>query len=267
MNRLGHEDLLIILFGEKEDNMTSTSKIALITGASRGLGAAIAAELGKQDYVVVGTSTTANGAEQITARFAEQGIIGCGIVMDVSDQLSIDNALSEITVNYGAPLVLVNNAGITRDNLLLRMSIDEWTDVIKTNLDSIYHLSKACLKAMLKARWGRIINISSVVGVTGNAGQANYTAAKAGIIGFSKSLAQEIASRNITVNVVAPGFIDTDMTRNLPEEQKQNLLKQIPMQRLGASEDIAKTVAFLASEGAAYITGQTLHVNGGMYMA
>jgi 3-oxoacyl-[acyl-carrier protein] reductase len=246
--------------------MTSITKTALVTGASRGLGAAIATELSQQGFTVVGTATTADGAAQITSRLAEQGFTGCGVVMDVADQTSIDNAISEVTANYGAPLILVNNAGITRDNLLLRMSIDEWTDVIKTNLDSIYRLSKASLKAMLKARWGRIINISSIVGVTGNPGQANYSAAKAGIIGFSKSLAQEIASRNITVNVIAPGFIDTDMTRALSDEQKQNLLAQIPMQRLGTTEDIAKAVVFLVSDGAAYITGQTLHVNGGMYM-
>lgn len=247
--------------------MDLAGKIALVTGASRGLGEAIAHELARNGATVVGTATSEQGASKINEKFREQGLTGQGAVLDVSDPNSINALLNQLNSTIGSPLILINNAGITRDNLLLRMSDDEWEAIMSTNLSSIFRLSKACLKAMLKARWGRIINLSSVVGFTGNVGQSNYAAAKAGIVGFSKSLAQEIASRNITVNVVAPGFIDTDMTRALPEEQREKLLSTIPMARLGQGKDIAAAVAFLASENADYITGQTLHVNGGMYMA
>ena len=223
--------------------MSLDQEVALISGASRGIGQAIALTLGRAGATIIGTATSANGAERIGAYLEES-----------------------VTKDYASPTILVNNAGITRDNLLMRMKEEEWSDIISTNLTSVFRLSKACLRGMMKARKGRIISIASVVGVTGNPGQANYAAAKAGIIGFTKSLAREVASRSITVNAVAPGFIDTDMTRMLPEEQRDHLLQQIPLQRLGAAEEIAAAVAFLASPGAAYITGQTLHVNGGMYM-
>lgn len=243
------------------------NRVALVTGASRGIGLGIALGLGRENVTVIGTATTQEGAEKITQTFKEAGIQGVGLPLDVASQESIDNTLAQIKERYGMPSILVNNAAITQDNLLLRMKDDEWNKVIETNLNSIYRLSKACLRDMLKARWGRIINISSVVGSTGNAGQVNYAAAKAGLIGFTKALAQEVGSRDITVNAVSPGFIDTDMTRALAEEQRNVLLQKIPIQRLGQPEDIAAAVTFLASDAAGYITGQTLHVNGGMYMA
>ncbi|MEQ1773052.1 MAG: 3-oxoacyl-ACP reductase FabG [Burkholderiales bacterium] len=241
-------------------------KVALVTGASRGIGRAIAIELGKTGATIVGTATSATGAETITQAFAAAGIQGAGIAMNVNDAAQVDAALTDITARFGDIAILVNNAGITRDNLLLRMKEDEWDDILDTNLKSIYRLSKAVLRGMMKARAGRIINIGSVVGATGNAGQANYAAAKAGMIGFSKSLAREIGSRNITVNCVAPGFIDTDMTRSLNDDQRTALIGQIPLGRLGEAADVAAAVVFLASPGAGYITGSTLHVNGGMYM-
>lgn len=242
------------------------NEIALVTGASRGIGAAIAAGLGEKGATVIGTATSESGAAAITTRFQEAGIKGEGMVLNVTDPASIDAVLKAIAERFGAPGILVNNAGITRDNLLMRMKDEEWESIVETNLTSIYRLSKACLRAMMKARRGRIISIGSVVGSTGNAGQTNYAAAKAGMIGFTKSLAREVGSRGITVNAVAPGFIDTDMTRELPEEQHKKLLSEIPLGRLGAPEEIANAVVFLASPAANYITGETLHVNGGMYM-
>jgi len=247
--------------------MTLENDIAFVSGASRGIGREIALALGRQGATVVGTATSDKGAEAIGAYLNEAGIQGMGVSMDVTDQASIDAALEKVNGEYGAPTILVNNAGITRDNLLMRMKDEEWEAIINTNLTSIYRLSKAVLRGMMKARRGRIISIASVVGVSGNAGQTNYAAAKAGVIGFSKSLAREVGSRGITVNVVAPGFIDTDMTRALPEETRNALLSQIPLGRLGEAAEIAHAVAFLASPGAAYITGETIHVNGGMYMA
>ena len=247
--------------------MTLENEIAFVSGASRGIGMEIALELGRQGAVVVGTATSESGAGNISNYLKENKIKGIGVAMNVIDQASIDVALKQVEDTYGAPTILVNNAGITRDNLLMRMKDEEWDAILNTNLSSIYRLSKACLRAMMKARKGRIISIASVVGVSGNAGQTNYAAAKAGVIGFSKSLAREVGSRGITVNVVAPGFIDTDMTRALPDAQREALLSQIPLARLGQPEEIAKAVAFLASPGAAYITGETIHVNGGMYMA
>lgn len=246
--------------------MSLNNEIALVTGASRGIGRAIALELGRQGAVVIGTATSLDAAEKISKYLADSELKGVGLVLDVTNQASIDAALEKIEQDFGAPGILVNNAGVTRDNLLIRMKDEEWDSIINTNLTSVFRLSKACLRAMMKARKGRIISIASVVGCTGNAGQTNYAAAKAGIIGFSKALAREAAARNITVNVVAPGFIDTDMTRALPEDQKMALLQQIPLTRLGRVEDIAAAVAFLASPSASYITGETLHVNGGMYM-
>ncbi len=242
-------------------------QITLVTGASRGIGRSIAETLGKAGATVIGTATTDAGAQSISDYFAEAGIKGKGMNLNVTDQASIDALIKAVTAEYGAITVLVNNAGITRDNLMLRMKEEEWDAIISTNLTSVYRLSKACLKGMMKARSGRIISISSVVGATGNAGQANYAAAKAGVVGFSKSLAQEIGSRGITVNVVAPGFIDTDMTRELSAEQRKKLLENIPMRKLGQPEDIANAVLFLASDMASYISGETLHVNGGMYMS
>ncbi len=246
--------------------MSIKGKVALVTGASRGIGAAIADNLGAQGAIVIGTATSAGGAEAISARFAEKGVEGCGKVLNVTDADSVAALLKEVGDQYGAPAILVNNAGITKDNLLMRMSDEEWFDVINTNLSAVYRLSKACLRGMMKARWGRIINISSVVGSMGNAGQSNYAATKAGVAGFARALAKEVGSRGITVNTVAPGFIDTDMTRELSEDQKQAMLGQIALGRLGQPEEIAAVVAFLASDAAAYITGDTLHVNGGMYM-
>jgi len=245
----------------------SEQRIALVTGASRGIGQAIADALGKNGCTVIGTATTENGADAITAHFQEQGVSGEGMRLDVTDPESVDAVIKAIGETYGTPTILVNNAGITRDNLLMRMKEEEWQAIIDTNLTSVYRVSKACLRGMMKARFGRIINIASVVGASGNAGQTNYSAAKAGIFGFSKSLAREVGSRGITVNAVAPGFIDTDMTRDLPDEQRKALLDTIPLGRLGSPQEIAAVVAFLASEPAAYVTGETLHVNGGMYMA
>jgi len=243
------------------------NEIALVTGASRGIGLAIALELGRQGARVVGTATSADGAQKIDAVLKENGVAGAGKVLDVTRPESVDALMQDLEKSGGAPSILVNNAGITRDGLMLRMSEEDWAAILNTNLTSVYRLSKACLRPMTKARKGRIISISSVVAATGNAGQANYAAAKAGIIGFTRSLAREVGSRNITVNAVAPGFIDTDMTRALSDAQRQGLLAQIPLGRLGAAEDIAHAVAFLASPHAAYITGTTLHVNGGMYMS
>lgn len=242
-------------------------KVALVTGASRGIGRAIAESLGNAGATVIATATSEKGATAITDYFKKSGINGVGKVLNVTDIDAINSVLQEITTEFGAITVLVNNAGITRDNLMLRMKEEEWSDIMATNLTSVYRLSKACLKGMMKARHGRIISISSVVGATGNAGQANYAAAKAGVVGFSKSLAQEIGSRGVTVNVVAPGFIDTDMTRGLAEEQRANLMRNIPLGKLGETQDIANAVLFLSSDMASYISGETLHVNGGMYMS
>jgi 3-oxoacyl-[acyl-carrier protein] reductase len=242
-------------------------EIALVTGASRGIGRAIAMTLAEQGAAVAGTATTAAGARSIEDALTQAGYRGIGVVLDVSDQASVEAAIGEITERLGAPGILVNNAGITRDNLLMRMKDEEWDSVIETNLSSLYRVTKACLRAMTKARKGRIINIASVVGSMGNAGQTNYAAAKAGMMGFTKALAREVGSRAITVNCVAPGFIDTDMTRELPDAQRQALIGGIPLGRLGQPEEIAGAVAFLASPAAAYITGETLHVNGGMHMA
>ncbi len=247
--------------------MSLENEIALVTGASRGIGQAIALQLAKDGATVIGTATSEKGAEAITAYLNEAGAKGKGMVLDVTDSQSIDATLKQMSEELGAPSILINNAGITRDNLLMRMKDEEWDAIMQTNLTSIFRVSRACLKAMMKARKGRIISIASVVGVSGNAGQTNYSAAKAGVIGFSKSLAREVGSRGITVNVVAPGFIDTDMTRALPDAQKEALLGQIPLNRLGQPQEIANAVAFLASPGAAYITGETIHVNGGMYMS
>ncbi len=246
--------------------MILDAEVALVTGASRGIGMAIALELGRQGAYVVGTATSQAGADAIGKAMVEHNIKGRGAVLNVTDQASIDALLKEMEASCGMPTILVNNAGITRDNLLLRMGEDEWDAILDTNLKSVYRMSKSCLRAMIKARKGRIISIASVVGATGNPGQANYAAAKAGIVGFSKSLAREVGSRNITVNAVAPGFIETDMTRALSEQQRAALLGQIPLGRLGSPQDIANAVAFLASPAAGYITGATLHVNGGMYM-
>jgi 3-oxoacyl-[acyl-carrier protein] reductase len=247
--------------------MTEAKKVALVTGATRGIGREIALQLAAQGHLVIGTATSEKGAETISSTLKEAGAEGCGLVLDVSNTDSIAEVMKKINGEYGAPVVLVNNAGITRDNLLMRMKEAEWDDIINTNLSSVFRMSKACLRGMMKVKGGRIVTISSVVGISGNAGQANYAAAKAGIIGFTKSLAQEVGSRNITVNAVAPGFIDTDMTRSLPDEQKNKLLSSIPLGRLGEAAEIASTVAFLCSPGAAYITGETIHVNGGMYMS
>jgi 3-oxoacyl-[acyl-carrier protein] reductase len=247
--------------------MSLSNEIALVTGASRGIGKAIATTLGSKGATVVGTATSASGAQGISDSFAASGIRGAGKVLNVTDPDSIESLIKDVQSEYGAPTILVNNAGITRDNLLMRMKDDEWNDVIETNLTSAFRMSKACLRGMMKARHGRIITITSVIGATGNPGQSNYAATKAGVIGFTKSLAREIGSRGITVNAVAPGFIDTDMTRALPQEQRDALLEQIALGKLGTVEDVANAVAFLASADAAYITGETIHVNGGMYMS
>lgn len=241
-------------------------EIALVTGASRGIGLATALELGRHGAFVVGTATTLPGAQRLTQALRENDVQGRGIVLDVRQQQAVEQALSEVEQLRGAPTILVNNAGVTRDNLLLRMKEEEWDLVLETDLKSIFRLCKACLRAMTRARRGRIINVSSVVGVTGNPGQTNYAAAKAGIFGFTRALAREVASRNITVNAIAPGLIDTDMTQGLGAEQRTALQQQIPLGRLGLAEEVAYAVAFLASPRAAYITGATLHVNGGMYM-
>ncbi len=238
--------------------------IALVTGASRGIGKAIAQQLVEDGFFVIGTATSEGGANNITSYLASSG---AGMVLNVTDTVSIASVMEAIKKEYGVPTVLVNNAGITRDNLMLRMKDEEWDDIINTNLSSIFRLSKACLRGMMKNKQGKIVNIASVVGVTGNPGQANYAAAKAGIIGFSKSLAQEVGSRNITVNTVAPGFIDTDMTKTLTDEQRTALLGGVPLARLGDPKEIAYAVSFLCSSKAEYITGETLHVNGGMYMS
>lgn len=240
-----------------------TKQVALVTGASRGIGKAIAQKLAEEGFFVLGTATTDSGADTISAYLGEQGK---GLKLNVADPDSIEATIKLINDNFGSPTVLVNNAGITKDNLLMRMKDEEWDDIINTNLTSVYRMSKAVLRGMMKARAGRIINISSVVGSTGNAGQANYAAAKAGMIGFTKSMAKEVGSRNITINNVAPGFIDTDMTKELNDDIKNSLLSSIPLARLGQASEVAHAVAFLASEGAAYITGETLHVNGGLFM-
>ena len=244
----------------------SEARVALVTGATRGIGQAIARELGRQGHTVIGTATSEDGARRIEDDLAAHSITGAGMVLNVTDSAAIDQVLGEITERFGAPLILVNNAGITRDNLLMRMKDNEWDEVLDTNLTSVYRVSKACLKAMTRARFGRIVNISSVVATLGNAGQSNYAAAKAGMEGFTRSLARELASRNVTVNAVAPGFIATDMTSELPEKHKESLLSQIPLSRLGQPEEIAAAACFLTSDVAGYITGETLHVNGGMNM-
>lgn len=242
-------------------------RIALITGASRGIGRAILDALGKQGLTVIGTATTEAGAQAIDAHIKESGMRGAGMMLNVTDSAAVEQTVKAITEQFGAPTILVNNAGITRDNIMMRMKEEEWNEVIDTNLNSVFRVTKACLRGMTKARWGRIVNISSVVGSMGNAGQANYAATKAGMDGFARALAREIGSRAVTVNNVAPGFIDTDMTRELPQEQRDLLTQQIPLGRLGGPEEIAAAVAFLVSDAAAYITGETLHINGGMYMS
>ncbi|MDG1812847.1 MAG: 3-oxoacyl-ACP reductase FabG [Porticoccaceae bacterium] len=247
--------------------MTVEQKVALVTGASRGIVAAIADNLGTAGNIVIGTATTEAGAEKISQRLALKNIVGRGIMLNVTDADSIDTVLKAIIEEFGAPTILVNNAGITKDNILMRMKEDEWMDVVNTNLTSVFRLAKACVRPMTKARWGRIINISSVVGSMGNGGQSNYSASKAGVEGFARALAKELGSRSITVNTVAPGFIDTDMTKDLPDANKEAMLTQIPLARLGAPEEIAAVVSFLVSDAAGYITGETIHVNGGMYMA
>lgn len=244
---------------------STQGRLALVTGASRGIGKAIAAVLARDGFTVVGTATTEAGAQAISETLAAAGNAGGGVVMDVSDSGSVTSAMEEIQSRFGAPLVLVNNAGITRDNIMLRMKEDEWDAVINTNLNALFRVTRACLKGMTKARWGRIITISSVVGVMGNAGQANYAAAKGGAEGFSRALARELGSRAITVNTVAPGFIQTDMTDQLADGQREALLSQIPLGRLGQAEEVAGAVAWLASESAGYVTGTTIHVNGGMF--
>jgi 3-oxoacyl-[acyl-carrier protein] reductase len=246
--------------------MSLEGKIALVTGATRGIGRAIALRLGTQGATVIGTATSEKGAQTISDFLKEANIAGVGMVLNVTDADSIETVVSETESQFGAPTIIVNNAGITRDNLLIRMKDDEWNDIIETNLTPIYKLSKRCLRAMTKARWGRIITITSVVGVMGNAGQTNYAAAKAGVIGFSKSLAREVGARGVTVNTVAPGFIDTDMTSSLSDDHKNTLLQQVPVKRLGEPEEIAAAVSFLASQDSGYVTGETINVNGGMYM-
>ncbi|GAB2782705.1 3-oxoacyl-ACP reductase FabG [Halomonas shantousis] len=246
--------------------MTSERRVALVTGASRGIGRAIAYELGRQGRIVIGTATSAGGAEQIDQALRAEGIEGAGRVLDVTDQDSVDALIKAISDEFGAPTILVNNAGITRDNLLMRMKEDEWDAVLDTNLKSVYRVTKACVRGMTKARFGRIVSISSVVAAMGNLGQTNYAAAKAGMEGFTRALAREVASRSITVNAVAPGFIATDMTEGLAEAQQESLLTQIPLSRLGKPEEIAAAVGFLTSDVAGYITGEVLQVNGGMNM-
>ena len=243
-----------------------TNQIALVTGASRGIGQAIAYALGKQQATVIGTATSEAGAQKISDGFKANGITGTGMVLNVADSESVAECMKNITAEYASPEILVNNAGVTRDTLLMMMKEDQWNEIINTNLTSIFRMTKAVVRPMMKKRSGRIINISSVVGSTGNPGQTNYAAAKAGLVGFSKSLAREIGSRNITVNTVSPGFIDTDMTKELGDDQKKTLTNQIPLGRLGSAEEIAAVVVFLASPSAAYITGENIHVNGGMYM-
>lgn len=246
--------------------MNLEGKVALVTGASRGIGAAIADQLGAAGAVVIGTATSEKGAAAISDRIAGAGHKGVGMVLNVTDADSVAGVLKAIADEFGVPTILINNAGITKDNLLMRMSDEEWFDVINTNLSAVYRLSKAVLRGMMKARWGRIVNVGSVVGSMGNPGQANYAATKAGVAGFARSLASEVGSRGITVNTVAPGFIDTDMTRGLPDEQKADLLNLIPLGRLGKPEEIAAVVCFLASDAGGYVSGETIQVNGGMYM-
>ena len=247
--------------------MTDESKIALVTGASRGIGAAIADNLGAAGYIVVGTATSRSGADKISQRLTDAKSVGAGMVLDVTQTESIEQLLKSVIEMFGAPTILINNAGITKDNILMRMKEDEWLDVVNTNLTAVFRLCKACVRPMTKARWGRIVNISSVVGSMGNSGQSNYSASKAGVEGFGRALAKEIGSRSITVNTVAPGFIDTDMTRDLPEANKDALLSQIPLARLGMPSEIAAVVSFLVSDAAGYITGETIHINGGMFMS
>jgi 3-oxoacyl-[acyl-carrier protein] reductase len=247
--------------------MSLAGEIALVTGASRGIGLAIALELGRQGAVVIGTATSSEGADKLSNILSKNNINGSGVVLDITDQGGIEKLLESLQQTPGAPTILVNNAGITRDNLLMRMKDEEWDAIMDTNLKGVYRMTKACVRAMTRARKGRIINISSVVGAMGNAGQCNYAAAKAGVLGFTRSLARELGSRQITVNAVAPGFIETDMTRALADEQRAGLAQHIPLGRLGSAEDVAHAVAFLASPGAAYITGSTIHVNGGMFMS
>ncbi len=246
--------------------MSEENKVALVTGASRGIGRAIARHLAAAGHIVIGTATSDAGAANITAYLRESGNAGCGMNLNVASEDSVATVIKAITEQFAAPLVLVNNAGITRDNILMRMKPDEWNEVIETNLSALYRVSKACLRGMTKARWGRIVNITSVVGSMGNIGQANYAATKAGAEGFSRALARELGSRSITVNCVAPGFIDTDMTRELAQEHRDLMLGQIPLGRFGAAEEIAALVGFICSDAAAYITGETIHINGGMYM-
>lgn len=246
--------------------MSIEGKVALVTGATRGIGKAIAEALGKQGAVVIGTATSENGAASISDYLASAGIKGTGLVLDVADGESVDAVLQQVQSDFGTVEILVNNAGITRDNILMRMKDDEWDQVLNTNLTSVFRLVKGCLRGMTKARWGRIISVSSVVASMGNAGQTNYAAAKSGMEGFTRALAREVGSRNITVNCVAPGFIDTDMTSGLADEHKDMLKSQIALSRLGQPEEIASVVAFLAGEGGGYITGESIQVNGGMYM-
>lgn len=246
--------------------MSDSKKVVLVTGASRGIGESIADELASRGYYVIGTATSEKGAEKISTKLMEKFGCGEGIVLNVTDSEAMDKSIDALVERNLAPQILINNAGITADNLLLRMSDEEWFNVIETNLTGVFRLTRCCIKNMFRARWGRIVNLASVVGFTGNSGQVNYATTKAGVVGFSKSLAQEMASRGITVNVVAPGFIKTDMTDALPDMVKDELMKRIPMKRLGQPEDIAKAVAFLVSDDAGYLTGQTIHVNGGMYM-
>lgn len=246
--------------------MTQPAKIALVTGASRGIGKAIALALANDGHIVIGTATSDDGAASISSYLGQLKNPGCGMILNVTDQDNVTAVVKYVNEHFGAPLVLVNNAGITKDNILMRMKDEEWREVVETNLSSIYRVSKACLRGMTKAHWGRIVNITSVVGSMGNAGQSNYAATKAGAEGFSRALARELGSRSITVNCVAPGFIDTDMTRNLSEDQHNSLLQQIPLGRLGTTTEIAALVSFLCSEFSGYITGETIHINGGMYM-
>lgn len=247
--------------------MDDGNKVALVTGASRGIGKAIAKQLAADGFTVVGTATTEGGADNISSYLADCGNGGRGVALNVADEQSVADVVKQISADLGAPAVLVNNAGITRDNILMRMKQDEWSDVVETNLSALYRVSKACLRGMTKARWGRIVNITSVVGAMGNAGQSNYAATKAGAEGFSRALARELGSRSITVNCVAPGFIDTDMTRALTDDQRDQMLGQIPLGRLGAASEIAAAVGFLCSDAGAYITGETININGGMYMS
>lgn len=247
--------------------MSIKDKVAIVTGASRGIGEAIASALAADGATVVGTATSQNGADKISQRISDAGFKGEGMVLNVTDAQSVAAVIKAVTEKYGAAQILVNNAGITKDNLLMRMTDEQWFDVVNTNLSAVFRMSKGCLRGMMKARWGRIVNIASIVGQMGNAGQTNYSATKAGVMGFARSLAKEVGSRNITVNTVSPGFIDTDMTKELPDEQKDAMLGAIPLGRLGAPEEIAKVVKFLCSEDSSYVTGENIHVNGGMYMS